>query len=138
MGLEQTSTAGARTAGTPKEACLPEPGDAQAFGPLPDFPVDRPPPCGLPGGSRLLDRALPVSLVRRLRELASRECISLGAVLLAAFQTLLHRYGLQEEFVLPALLGPDDPGGPGDPAPTAPRLRLVRADLSGGASFAEV
>jgi amino acid adenylation domain-containing protein len=51
---------------------------------------------------------------------------------------LLHRYGLSEEFVLPALLGPGTPGGAGEAAPAAPALLLVRADFSGDPSFAAV
>ncbi len=79
------------------------------FGSLPELslPYDRPRAAvsGFEAGS--LAFAVPESLADSLAEMAQREGVSLGVVLLAAFQALLVRYTGQEEFALGVALQDD-------------------------------
>jgi alpha-ketoglutarate-dependent taurine dioxygenase len=68
--------------------------------PVLELPTDRPRPAVLsPRGARQMF-VLPLELSERLRELSRSEGATLYMTLLTAFQTLLHRYTGQEEFVV--------------------------------------
>ena len=69
--------------------------DAQA---VLDLPTDRPRPAERAMRGALAQRAVPESLYRELKQMAGREGVTFFVVLLAAFETLLHRYGGQTDF----------------------------------------
>jgi amino acid adenylation domain-containing protein len=73
----------------------------QLKGPLPalDLPSDHPRPAEQSHRGSIKYFALPNSLCSDLKSLCRREDVTLFMVLLAAFQTLLHRYSGQEEIV---------------------------------------
>ena len=65
-----------------------------------EFPADRPRPAvQTPNGANFNFR-ISAELTGRLREIARREGATLYMVLLAAFQTLLHRYSRQNDIVI--------------------------------------
>jgi amino acid adenylation domain-containing protein/non-ribosomal peptide synthase protein (TIGR01720 family) len=65
-----------------------------------ELPTDRPRPAvqTFRGAAKTVE--LPNELARQLRELSRREGVTLFMTLLAAFQTLLHRYSGQDDIVL--------------------------------------
>ncbi|TCP57971.1 amino acid adenylation domain-containing protein [Tumebacillus sp. BK434] len=74
----------------------------QLSGPLPvlDLPADRTRPAVLSERGAALPFVLPEELTGRLKALAKESGATLYAVLLAAFQALLHRYTAQEDIVV--------------------------------------
>jgi amino acid adenylation domain-containing protein len=74
----------------------------QLRGPLPglSLPTDRPPPVGhtFDGDERTL--LLPTALVGKMRQLGQEQGATLYMVLLAAYQTLLHRYSGQDDIIV--------------------------------------
>ena len=65
-----------------------------------DLPTDRPrPPAHTFAGARH-SFLLPTALLERLRALSQRQDVTLYMTLLAAFQTLLHRYTAQDDIVV--------------------------------------
>jgi amino acid adenylation domain-containing protein len=65
-----------------------------------DLPTDLPRPPEMSAEGATEQRRLPAELVARLREVARREGATLYMILLATFQTLLHRYSGQEDFAV--------------------------------------
>jgi len=74
----------------------------QLQGPLPalDLPLDHPRPAQQSYRGDVKYFALPDSLCTALKTLGRREDVTLFMLLLAAFQTLLHRYSGQEDIVI--------------------------------------
>ena len=73
----------------------------QLQGPLPalDLPLDHARPAQQSYRGHIKDFALPNSLCTALKSLCRREDVTLFMLLLAAFQTLLHRYSGQDDIV---------------------------------------
>lgn len=106
--------------------------------PLLELPTDRPRPEVRTTRGATCERELPNPLCRAVVQLGASEGATLFMTLLAAFQTLLHRYSGQEDFAIST--------------PVAGRLRpeledvigcflndlVVRADLAGDPSFREL
>ncbi len=103
-----------------------------------ELPSDHPrPPVQTYHGAALYF-SVPPNLVRRLEALSQREGVTLFMTLLAAFQTLLHRYSRQDDICV------------GAPIANRPRAELesligffvntlvMRTDLSGAPSFSEL
>ena len=68
--------------------------------PVLELPADRPRPVLINYRGAQLDFSLPPELVTGLKDLSAREGVTLFMTLLAAFQTLLHRYSGQDEIVV--------------------------------------
>jgi amino acid adenylation domain-containing protein len=100
-----------------------------------DLPADQPHSLAMPQAGETETRRLPPALAKRLRELARREGATLYMVLLAAFQTLLHRYSGQEDFSvgspIAGRLGKGTEGLVGFFVNTL----VLRADLTGAPTF---
>jgi amino acid adenylation domain-containing protein len=112
----------------------------QLRGPLPTLrlPADRARPAvrGFAGAAHRtqLDR----NLVACLRSLAEREGTTLFTVLLAAYQTLLHRYTGDEDVVVGAPVAGRGPAGLADLVGYVSTLLPMRARISGADSFRQV
>ncbi len=71
-------------------------------GELPDLvlPSDRPPPARGTGRGAMMVFSLPADLSRRLKALARTERVTLYALLLSAFKSMLYRYTGQEDLLI--------------------------------------
>ncbi|MEJ8643170.1 condensation domain-containing protein [Streptomyces sp. MS1.HAVA.3] len=90
-----------------------------------ELPTDRPRPSARTGALGHLTRTVPADTARGLDKAAAEYGTPLSAVLLAAYQVLLGRWTRQRDLAVGV------PGTGGD-------LAVVRADLTAGASFAEL
>ncbi len=106
--------------------------------PLLGLPADFPRPPVLTGRGETLPFHLPERLCTRLRELSRREGVTLYMTLLAAFQTLLHRYTGQEDILVGTPVAnrarPEAEGLIGCFVNTI----VLRGDLSGDPTFREL
>src|SRR5262249_18519005 len=103
-----------------------------------NLPIDRPRPAVRESCGESLELPLDSRLARALRERARAEGVTLFTLMLAAFQTLLHRYSAQNDF----LVGAPAAGG-GRPefqrvAGDFVNMVVLRADLSGNPPFREL
>ncbi|HEX5495661.1 MAG TPA: amino acid adenylation domain-containing protein, partial [Mycobacteriales bacterium] len=103
-----------------------------------ELPTDRPRPAMPSSGGQVLTRQLPAELLAGLRGLAGAHGVSLFMTLLAGFEVLLSRYTGQDDLVVGTATA-----GRNRPAYEAlvgffVNMVVLRADLSGNPSFADV
>ena len=106
--------------------------------PLLSLPTDRPRPAARTHGGRRYKFNLPAALTGKLKSLARQEGVTLYMLLVAAFQTLLHRYTGQDDILI------------GSPAANRGRVEtegmigvfintlVLRSNLSGDPTFHEL
>jgi amino acid adenylation domain-containing protein/non-ribosomal peptide synthase protein (TIGR01720 family) len=103
--------------------------------PVLDLPTDRPRPAELsfsPGSFRAV---LPSALAAAVRRLAAERGATPHAVLLAAFQALLHRYTGQDDFVVGGMAPVPALPGEAEPPAVTPNLVALRAELHDDPAF---
>jgi amino acid adenylation domain-containing protein len=99
------------------------------------LPTDRPPD-GPPGDPGAAGFTLPAGLAAAVREVGQEHGCTPFMVLLAAFQALLARYCGQEDVCVVTSDESRPRAGTGGPGPSCVNPLVLRADLSGGPSFA--
>ncbi len=103
-----------------------------------ETPIDRPRPAKQTYVGAIYEYETDAAVVQKLETLAKQEQASLYMVLLAAFQTLLHRYASQTDIAVGTSIGnraqPEIEGVIG----LFVNLLTMRADLSGDPSFREL
>lgn len=103
-----------------------------------ELPTDRPrPPVQTSRGARQLFR-LPPSLTRAAEALSQQEGVTLFMLLLAAFQTLLHRYSSQEDIVIGSPIANRNRSEIEELIGFFANMLVLRTDFSGNPSFREL
>ncbi len=103
-----------------------------------DLPADRPRPQAPSGQGGYLTFTMPRALVKALDDLSRREGATLFMMLLAAFQTVLHRYSGQTDVTIgTSIANRNQPGVEGLIGHFV-NLLVIRADLSGDPGFREL
>src|SRR5262249_28989606 len=83
---------------------IPLTGPAAEYGPPLNLPFDRPRHAAVSAPGVRLVALIPEPLLAGMRTLSARERLPVDTLLLAAFHTLLHRYCLQDNLGLPAVM----------------------------------
>src|SRR6185312_9437329 len=106
--------------------------------PVLELPSDRPRPAVLNYRGAQLDVSLPPELVAGLKDLSSRAGVTLFMTLLAAFQTLLHRYSGQREIVVGTAIANRNHAETEGLIGFFVNTLVLRADMGGQPSFLEL
>ncbi|MBZ5679772.1 MAG: amino acid adenylation domain-containing protein [Acidobacteriia bacterium] len=112
----------------------------QLSGELPtlQLPTDRPRPAGQTFRGALQSFALPAELSERLRELSRQAGVTLFMTLLAAFDTLLHRYSGQEDILVGSITAGRNVPGTEQLLGFFLNTVVLRTNLSGDPTFREL
>src|SRR5438477_4561774 len=103
-----------------------------------DLPTDRPRPALQTHHGAIESLALPSALRAPLLELSQREDATLFMTLLAAFQTLLHRYTCHEDILVGSLVAGRRPRETENVIGPFANTLVMRGDLSGNPTFREL
>ena len=93
-----------------------------------ELPADRPRPAKQSHRGAQLSRQFPESLSIALVKLSRQEDVTMFMTLLAAFQTLLHRYTGRDESPAPSHAGDETSSPYADTPQSGPRLGAVESD----------
>ncbi|HWK11078.1 MAG TPA: SDR family NAD(P)-dependent oxidoreductase, partial [Vicinamibacterales bacterium] len=102
------------------------------------LPADRPRPAVQTSRGTHRSFSLPSDVVARLQEMSRREGATPFMTLLAAFETLLHRYSTQDEFLVSTAVANRDRPETEPMIGCLINVLLMRADATGDPTFAEM
>jgi amino acid adenylation domain-containing protein/thioester reductase-like protein len=103
-----------------------------------ELPTDRPRPAVLSPRGASCSLALPADLTRALRTLGRREDATLFMVLMAAFQTVLHRYSGQDDVVVGTLVSGRNRAELEDLIGCFINAVTIRTDFAGDPTFSQL
>ncbi|MEP6914514.1 MAG: amino acid adenylation domain-containing protein, partial [Acidobacteriota bacterium] len=106
--------------------------------PVLDLPTDRPRPALKTYHSRREDLVLDAGLVARLKQAAAKQRASLFVMLLAGFQTLVHRLSSQDDLVVGIPVAGQSAGGHADLVGHCVHLLPIRVQMTGRTPFREL